>query len=116
MSLEALLAELHARGVVLRAQGESLLVDAPVAVITPGIRAELLRLKPDLLARLREPRHARVHPCSCCGRFFFAEPAVVCYWCRRKRGGQELGPPCAGCGEACDRCLGDPQPENGDQP
>lgn len=36
--------------------------------------------KADLLELVR-PR-PRVHACTCCGRFYFAEPSTICYWCR----------------------------------
>ncbi len=44
------------------------------------------------------------YPCTACGRFSYHEPKV-CYWCRKDQANQPHGPPCPGCGEACERCL-----------
>ena len=54
----------------------------------------------------RKEQEPKAHPCSGCKRFAFPEPGVLCYWCRRSRDQAPLGPPCDGCGEACERCLG----------
>lgn len=43
--------------------------------------------KSDLLALVR-PR-VQVQPCACCGRFFFAEPATMCFWCRPGKHGDK---------------------------
>lgn len=39
--------------------------------------------KADILALLRSRARSGAYPCACCGQFFFAEPSVMCYWCRR---------------------------------
>lgn len=50
-----LVADLQARGVTLCACGEDLLYDAPAGAMTPELKAELARRKPELLALLRQP-------------------------------------------------------------
>jgi hypothetical protein len=51
--------------------------------LTPEL-VELARAaKPELLALARPT--VQPAPCACCGRFFFAEPATVCFWCRPRK-------------------------------
>lgn len=50
--LDALLAELDARGVILAAHGDKLRIDAPRGALTPGLRARLAASKQALLAYL----------------------------------------------------------------
>ncbi len=49
----ALLEELSERRVILRAEGENLRLQAPKGVLTPSLRQELARLKPQVLELLR---------------------------------------------------------------
>ena len=81
MSAAAVLHRLHAAGVeVLYQEPDSIRLRGPV---TDDL-VELARsAKPELLAAVR-PR-IQVYACSCCGRFAFVEPAVVCFWCRAKK-------------------------------
>lgn len=50
--LDALLAELDARGVILAAHGDKLRIDAPRGALTPDLRARLAASKQALLAYL----------------------------------------------------------------
>lgn len=52
MTANHLLALTREAGIVLEAQGERLMVDAPRGVLTPELRAELANHKPELLAVL----------------------------------------------------------------
>jgi hypothetical protein len=78
VSAAAVLRRLHDAGVeVLFEQPDNIRLRGPLT-------AELVELaraaKPDLLALTRPTVQAV--PCSCCGRFFYVEPATVCFWCR----------------------------------
>ncbi len=53
MTAHELLATCRQAGIVLRARGDALEVDAPRGVLTPELRAALVHHKPDLLAALR---------------------------------------------------------------
>lgn len=52
MSLDDLLTELSARGIVIAANGDRLRVDAPAGALTPDLRATLLERRDELLAHL----------------------------------------------------------------
>lgn len=56
MSARALLRELRGLGVILEADGDRLLVDAPAGVVTDGLRATLNQHKPHLLKLLEWER------------------------------------------------------------
>lgn len=78
MSAARVLRQLHDSGV-------EVAFEAPDRIRLRGpLTPELIQLaraaKPDLLALVR-PR-AQPHACARCGRFFFAEPSTVCFWCR----------------------------------
>ena len=64
-----------------------------------------------LAVETRKELEPKSHPCAACKRFAFPEPAMLCYWCRRSQDQAPLGPPCDGCGEACEHCLGRPASE-----
>lgn len=53
MILTDLIAELRARGVILEARGDRLIVDAPAGLLTNDLRDELRRSKLAILAHLR---------------------------------------------------------------
>jgi hypothetical protein len=99
---------LASMGATVRVVEDRLRIEAPPGALTPDLRAALASEKPALLALLRQPPRVRAHLCSGCGKHFFPEPAMLCYWCRKGRSDAPLGPPCDGCGEACERCLGQP--------
>ena len=110
MSASQLLATLTASGVTVEAVDDRLRIDAPQGTLTPELRSALVEQKPALLELLRIPGRPRpLHLlCAGCKGFFMHEPATLCYWCRQKKNGKALGPPCPGCGEACEQCLGEP--------
>lgn len=56
MSPADLLADLHARGVAVSADGDDLLVTAPRGVLSADMRATIARFKPVLLAHLTQER------------------------------------------------------------
>lgn len=56
MSAANLLARVRAADIHLEAQGDRLVVDAPKGAVTPGLRTELTRHKPALLALLAPSR------------------------------------------------------------
>jgi hypothetical protein len=107
-----LLAALAALGatVTLR-EPDRLRIEAPPGALSPELWEALKEQKPVLLTLLREPPRVRAHLCAGCKRFFFPEPAFLCYWCRKSRSEAPTGPPCDGCGEACEQCVGEPAPE-----
>jgi hypothetical protein len=74
----------------------------------PELREAILRAKAEILALLGQPPRTLAYLCAGCNRVFFPEPARLCYSCRSSRSGAPLGPPCDGCGEACEDCLGTP--------
>lgn len=81
MTAAAVLHRLHDAGV-------EVVFEAPDQIRLRGpLTDELIRLaraaKPELLALVR-PR-VQVHACTGCGRFHFAEPAPVCFWCRPRK-------------------------------
>ena len=71
----ALLRELRALGVEVRADPPDLLVRGPV---DERLRRRLKAKKAELLRHLDDPV---TYPCDSCGRFTFSEP-TTCYWCR----------------------------------
>lgn len=107
-TVEQLLARAAAAGVAVEAVGADTLRLHWPATPDPLLREAFRTRKSEVLAAVR-PR-ARAVACAGCGLVYFAEP-TLCYWCRRARDGGELGPPCQGCGEACEQCLGDDAPE-----
>ena len=109
MSAAALLAELTALGATVRAVEDRLRIEAPPGAVTPELRSALAEQKLALLTLLRESPGVRpLHLlCAGCQNYFMAEPAMFCYWCRSKRDRRPAGEPCTGCGEACERCLGE---------
>jgi hypothetical protein len=62
MTAQSLFLDLSARGVVLEIADEKLIFDAPTGVLTDDDRAELRRLKPDLLMLLSTPTAPPVAP------------------------------------------------------
>lgn len=106
MTATDLLVHLAECGVTVRAVDDRLRVEAPQGTLTDEIRSALMEQKSALLELLRAPLRVRPHLCAGCKQFFFPEPATLCYWCRRTREQVPLGPPCDGCGEACEACLG----------
>lgn len=82
MSAAAVLRSLHAAGVeVLFEQPDQIRLRGP---LTPEVVELARRAKADLLALVRP--HTDPHPCACCGKFFFPEPATLCFWCRTPAG------------------------------
>lgn len=110
-AVRALLERCRNAGLLVRTDGDLLRLSSPTGPPPAALFADLREAKPDVLAYLRDARTAHVHPCSACGSFFFPEPAVTCYRCRKRRSEAPIGPPCDGCGEACERCQGSPRPE-----
>ena len=106
VTARALLERSRNAGLLVRLDGGELRLRSrrgpPPAELLDALRAN----KPLLVEYLRDARTAHVHPCSVCGDWFFPEPATTCYRCRKRRSGAPVGPPCDGCGEACERCLG----------
>ena len=92
-------------GVSVRAEGEHLRIEAPIGVLTPERQSRLVEQKTALLTLVQPPQR-RAYLCAGCKHVFFPEPAMLCYWCRKGRSKAPLGPPCDGCGEACESCLG----------
>ncbi|HUF76186.1 MAG TPA: hypothetical protein VMM35_07895 [Longimicrobiales bacterium] len=78
-TVEALLAELHERGIQIRVAGPGDLRLSPREAVDPGLYERLKAAKPDLLVHL-----TGCYPCERCGRFAFSQPAV-CYWCATTR-------------------------------
>ena len=81
MTAHEVLQEAHRRGIVLRPAGAALRFRGPKDALSEDFKRELKRHKPEILNLLGETRST--YPCSRCERFAFAEPTIVCYWCRR---------------------------------
>ena len=113
VSARALLRRCRESGLLVRLDGGELQLRSPKGPPPPHLLDALRANKPALVNYLREARTAHVHPCAACGDFYFPEPATLCYGCRRARSRAPVGPPCDGCGEACERCLGHREPEVG---
>jgi hypothetical protein len=68
--------------------GVEVIYDPPDRIRLRGVLTdemiEAARAAKDELLELVRPR-PRVHACACCGRFYFAEPSTICYWCRPAR-------------------------------
>ena len=111
VTARALLERSRLSGLLVRLDGDELRLRSPKGPPPSDLLNALRNNKPALVAYLRDARTAHVHPCTACGDFFFPEPTVLCYGCRKTRFQAPLGPPCDGCGEACERCLGRPAPE-----
>ena len=106
VTARALLEQCRLSGLLVRLDGDELRLRSSKGPPPSDLLNALRKNKPALVAYLRDARTAHVHPCTACGNFFFPEPTVLCYGCRRGRSKAPLGPPCDGCGEACERCMG----------
>ena len=73
--------EAHRRGIVLTPAGTALRFVGPEGALSEDLKRELKKHKPEILNLLEEARST--YPCSRCERFVFAEPDIMCYWCRR---------------------------------
>lgn len=111
MSAPELLAQLTALGATVQAVEDRLRIEAPMGALTPELRTALAEQKPALLMLLREPSrlHSQRLLCAGCHNYFMHEPAMFCHSCIAKRYQRPIGSPCSGCGEACERCLGEPR-------
>ena len=109
MTAPELLAALTAMGATVQAVEDRLRIEAPPGALTPALRSALAEQKLALLTLLQKPAWVRpLHLlCAGCHSYFMHEPATFCYWCRSKRDKRTAGEQCNGCGDACERCLGD---------
>jgi hypothetical protein len=83
MSAARLIDTLARRGIRISLRGlDGLRLQAPTRVLTPKLLSEIRARKADIMRALRPV--VQLHPFTCCGRFFFQEPAVVCFWCRQR--------------------------------
>jgi hypothetical protein len=74
----AILRRLHDAGVdVAYLEPDQIVLRGPVTTDLVELAREA---KDDLLALVRPAVHAAA--CTCCGRFFYSEPAPLCFWCR----------------------------------
>ena len=80
MSAKDAIREARRRGIVLTPAGATLHFGGPKDALGEGLKRELRRHKPEIIALLGEG--LPTYPCSRCERFAFAEPNVVCHWCR----------------------------------
>ena len=80
MTAQQAIEEARSRGIVLTPAGATLRFLGPKGALSEELKRELTRHKPEILNLLDEGRST--YPCSRCERFAFAEPNVVCYWCR----------------------------------
>ena len=100
MSVRDLLMDLDAHGVVLRADGHDLRVEAQKGTLTPELVAEIAAHKTELLDAVRRPR---VGICSHCGRWAAPNLLWMCAACadalhedyvQRNWGGRHLACAC----------------------
>jgi TubC N-terminal docking domain len=80
-AIAELLDEVHATGAELVVLAGGLRLVGDRSRVTDELRARLRANKPELL------KYLRPHPCTRCGRFWFREAGVVCYWCREAQVG-----------------------------
>ena len=81
MTAHEAIEEAQRRGIVLTPAGATLRFLGPKGALSEELKRELTRHKPEILNLLEEGRST--YPCSRCERFVFADPDIVCYWCRR---------------------------------
>ena len=81
MTAHEALQEAHRRGIVLTPAGATLRFRGPKGALSDELKSSLKRHKPEIIALLGEPRST--YPRSKCEQFAFAEPDIVCYWCRK---------------------------------
>ena len=81
MTAQQAIEEARNRGIVLTPAGEKLRFRGPKGALSEKLKCALTRHKPEILNLLEEVRST--YRCSGCERFVFAEPDIVCYWCRR---------------------------------
>jgi hypothetical protein len=80
VSAAAVLRRLHDAGV-------EVAYEAPDNIRLRGpLTADLVELAREAKADLLTMVRPKVEPtsCTCCGRFFFPEPARMCFWCRSR--------------------------------
>ena len=80
MTAHQALQEARHRGITLTPAGTALRFVGPKGALNEELKLALKKHKPSIIALLEEGRPT--HPCSRCERFAFAEPDVVCFWCR----------------------------------
>ena len=80
MTAHEALQEAQRRGIVLTPAGATLRFRGPKDALNEAFKRELVRHKPEIIVLLGEDHST--YPCSRCERFAFAEPDIVCYWCR----------------------------------
>ena len=80
MTAHEALRETRRRGIKLTPAGTTLRFHGPKGALSGELREALTKHKPEIIALLAEG--VATYPCSRCERFAFAEPNVVCYWCR----------------------------------
>lgn len=77
MTATSLLDELRQNGARFTLAGDRLRVDAPVGLLTEHVRAELRRLKPELMALLRRAQAGRGAAAPTSPRFRFVDGKMV---------------------------------------
>ena len=80
MTAQQAIEEARSRGIVLTPAGAKLRFHGPKGALNEELKRALAKHKPEILNILEEDRST--YPCSRCERFVFAEPNIVCYWCR----------------------------------
>ena len=83
MTAHQALQEARRRGIVLTPAGTVLRFRGPKDAMSEELKHALKKHKPEIIAILGEVRST--YPCSRCKRFVFAEPDVLCFWCRNGR-------------------------------
>jgi len=79
MTAPPILRRLREAGARVSLDGDEIVVRAPRDTVTPDLVDDLREAKPEVVRFLRE---RPTWPCELCGRFHFAGPSVICYWCR----------------------------------
>ena len=83
MKVNELLDHLAAIGATARLEPPDTLLVFPADRLSSEMLEALRGAKHEIIEILRTHAQPRPYPCARCGKFFYPEPALLCYWCRQ---------------------------------